>query len=478
VAAGFEVVGVDSLKSACDVAARRLGDRGRIVCGEPSSLADTSGRFDVCVLSSTIEYARDPVASLEEARSLLRTGGCLLIALPPAHPPFAGSVAGELTRTKRSQLFYFDDQTIQSALFRSGFHEIVVRADCDTATVPVVTASEAPAPRHATLSEDPASEAPAEGPPKVAELAASRAPEPVQATHRLLRLARAMLPRAWREPQQRTASMGTLVLARARPEGPAPRLSIIVPAYNEAATLEPLMQGLLARRPRGLDFEVILVESASTDGTREIAQRYAAHPQVKLILEEAPKGKGHAVRTGLRQASGHFILIQDADLEYDLEDYDPLLEPLIQHREAFVLGSRHGGSAWKMRRFTGQWHLSAFLNLGHWFFTGLVNHLFGQRLRDPFTMYKVFRRDCLYGLRFSCNRFDFDFELLVKLVRKGYRPLEIPVNYRSRSFREGKKVSMWRDPLSWLRVLARLRLETVNPLAEIERQRLESGPVR
>ena len=91
----------------------------------------------------------------------------------------------------------------------------------------------------------------------------------------------------------------------------------------------------------------------------------------------------------------------------------------------------------------------------------MFNVLYGQRLRDPFTMYKVFWRDCLHGLDLECNRFDFDFELVIKLIRKGYRPLEIPVNYRSRSFQEGKKVSVLRDPLTWLRALLRYRFGSI-----------------
>ncbi len=246
-------------------------------------------------------------------------------------------------------------------------------------------------------------------------------------------------------------------------------LSVVVPAFNEAATLADLMDALLAKRVPEMAIEIVLVESNSTDGTRAIAQRYGSHPRVKLILEERARGKGHAVRAGLAQATGDFVLIQDADLEYDLEDYDALLEPLAAGREAFVLGSRHSGSVWKMRQFTGQRGLSTALNFGHWIFTTLVNVLFRQRLKDPFTMYKVFRRDCLFGLTFSCNRFDFDYELLIKLIRKGYRPLELPVNYRSRSFKEGKKVSMVRDPLTWLRALVRLRFARIDPLAEAAR---------
>ena len=155
-------------------------------------------------------------------------------------------------------------------------------------------------------------------------------------------------------------------------------------------------------------------------------------------------------------------MIQDADLEYDLDDYDALLAPILSHRALFVLGTRHAGG-WKMRRFATQRFLAAGLNLGHAFFTGLINVLFRQKMTDPFTMFKVFRRDCLFGLEFHCNRFDFDHELVIKLVRKGYRPLEIPVNYRSRSFREGKKVRLFRDPFTWLWVDLKLRFARVLP---------------
>jgi len=250
-------------------------------------------------------------------------------------------------------------------------------------------------------------------------------------------------------------------------------LSVVVPAYNEAATFETVLSQLLTKQVHGLDVEVVVVESASTDGTREKAQAIAGHPRVRLLLEDQPRGKGHAVRAGLERATGDFVLIQDADLEYDMDDYDALLEPLVQHREAFVLGSRHGGRALKMRAFTRQPALSHILNFGHWVFATLINLLFGARLKDPFTMYKVFRKDCLFGLKLGCNRFDFDIELLVQLLRKGYRPLEIPVNYRSRSFREGKKVSILRDPWTWLAVLARLRFTRIDPMAQVARTRAE-----
>ena len=216
-------------------------------------------------------------------------------------------------------------------------------------------------------------------------------------------------------------------------------LSVIVPIYNEAATVRQSLDAILAKTVPGWTLQIIMVESNSTDGTRSIVQTYDAHPRVKLILEDRPRGKGHAVRAGLAHATGDVILIQDADLEYDLDDYDILLAPLAAGRQEFVLGSRHGEGGWAIRKFSDQPFQALILNLAHWGFTLLINVALFIWLKDPFTMYKVFRRECLEGLTFECNRFDFDWELLMKLVRKGHRPIEIPISYKSRSFKEGKK---------------------------------------
>jgi glycosyltransferase involved in cell wall biosynthesis len=240
---------------------------------------------------------------------------------------------------------------------------------------------------------------------------------------------------------------------------PAVTVSVIVPVFNEFATVRSALDALVAKRIAGFELQLIIVESNSTDGTREVVLAYQGLPSVAVILEEAPMGKGHAVRAGLAAATGDIVMIQDADLEYDLADYERLLAPVAAGEHAFVLGSRHARGGWAIRKFTDQKLHAAVLNLAHWTFTLMINASLGVWLTDPFTMYKVFRRDCIRGLRLECNRFDFDWELLIKLIRRGYRPLEIPVSYRSRSFKAGKKVSMFRDPITWIVALVKYRFQ-------------------
>lgn len=276
-----------------------------------------------------------------------------------------------------------------------------------------------------------------------------------------LLLLRSGYNRVWTHRHGRTLCTS----AQRAPTGGARRTcSIVVPVFNEKDTFPELMRALLAKRldHLGLEREIILVESNSTDGTREQVASFAATPGVKILWQDRPRGKGYAVREGFRAATGDIVLIQDADLEYDLNDYDALLEPLLRDQAAFVLGSRHSGRV-KMRRFTDQRVLGNVLNGAHLFFTALLNVLYGQSMKDPFTMFKVFRRDCLYGLTFECSRFDFDHELVIKLLLKGYRPLEIPVNYCSRSFKQGKKIRFFRDPPTWIAADLKYRLRPLRP---------------
>lgn len=436
-AAGWAVTGVEYSAAACENARRRL-KTGNVICGELEPSCSPAEQFDLCVISDVLGHVRSPLAFLGEIHRLLKPGGALFLATPSTDSWSARFMRQKWLEFKPEHLTYFDRQTIQTALFKSGFHEVLVQPGWKILNFTYV------------------------------KLHFNRFRVP-WATPLLNFMAR-FLPEKVQQRHRRIAASGIMVFARKAPARPSQTLSVIVPAYNEANTFGVLMEILIRKELPNLRLEIIVVESNSTDGTRELALKYQDHPRVKVILEDQPRGKGYAVRTGLKAATGDYLLIQDADLEYDLEDYDALLEPLIAGRSAFVLGSRHGGrNVWKMRQFTGQHGLSLFLNLGHWFFTALINVLFFQKLRDPFTMFKVFRRDCLYALEFECNRFDFDFELLIKLIRKGYRPVELPVNYRSRSFKEGKKVRMIRDPLTWLKALARLRFVKIDPMRVVEK---------
>jgi SAM-dependent methyltransferase len=439
-AAGYDVAGVEVSADAVRAAGARVGEHA-VRVGELPTLAPQLGvgTFDVCVLWDVLEHARNPLDLLRAARGLLRAGGVLAIATPSLDSWSARLLGARWMEIKPEHLYYFDRRTLQGALFRAGFDGVIVR------------------PGWKVLSLD--------------YVALHFERFTVPGFTPLLRLARRLVPSFVRHRPFRVVASGMLAFCRRAEVREPRRLSVVVPAYNESATFDTLLSGVLAKEVDGLDVEVVVVESGSTDGTREQAQAFASHPRVQLVLEDRPRGKGHAVRAGLARATGDFVLIQDADLEYDLGDYDALLAPLLRGQEAFVLGSRHGGRAHKMRTFTTEPGLAHLLNFGHWLFAALINVLFRQRLKDPFTMYKVFRRDCLFGLEPRCNRFDFDIELLVLLLRKGYRPLEIPVSYRSRSFQDGKKVSVLRDPWTWLAVLARLRFTRLDPLSVIEKRR-------
>lgn len=433
---GYEVTGTDYSPYACERARLQVVGRGTVLQGEIQDLPQHEmGAFDVCVLNDVVEHVRDPRALLSRIHTLLKSSGTLFIATPTLDSWSARLMKNRWMEFKPEHLHYFDQNTLHSLLFQTGYRRVLGLPGVKILSLEYVAAH-------------------------FQRFSAGRFSS-------LAKLAALVPPRLRRKPFRIVAS-GMIALASAEALAARKKLSIVVPAYNEVATLDTLMSRLLAKEFGDFEVEIILVESNSRDGTREIAMRYRQDPRVRLILEERPRGKGHAVRAGLANASGDYVLIQDADLEYDLEDYEVLLKPLVDGSRAFVLGARHGGKIWKLRVFSGKRLVSALFNFGHWFFKTLINLSFGLDLQDPFTMYKVFRRDCLTGLTFNCNYFDFDYELLIKLVRNGYRPVEIPVNYRSRSFDEGKKVSIVRDPATWLRAVIRLRLQRRDPLTAIE----------
>ena len=416
------------------------GEHGhRVTAITARGLADASlepGCFDAAFVIEELEKAADPVAALQRIHAALRPDGALLLVTPSMDSWAARFLAGRWVAWRPENLYYFDERTVQSVLLRSGFSRIEVTRDWRRFSLEHVHRRARAYPRTVLT--------------------------------RAVRLLYLLLPAALRDVRVRLASSAIIVTARRVELRPRPLLSVVMPVYNERRTFAETMEAVLAKEIPGVDKEVIVVESNSTDGTRDLVLSYRGRPGVTVELEDRPLGKGHAVRRGLSLASGDVILIQDADLEYDINDYDSLLEPLLTWERAFVLGSRHGGS-WKIRTFTDQFATAAAMNIGHLIFATALNILYVQRLRDPFTMFKVFRRDCLHGLEFECNRFDFDYEIVIKLLRKGYRPLELSVNYTSRSFEEGKKVSMLRDPLTWIWALVKFRFVPLYPHRRRER---------
>ncbi len=225
------------------------------------------------------------------------------------------------------------------------------------------------------------------------------------------------------------------------------KLSIVLPVFNEARYVAQVIEAVLSK-PLAIEKEVLIVESNSTDGTREIVRTFEGRPGVQVLYEERPRGKGHAVRTGLARVTGTIVLIQDADFEYDIDDYDALLEPILQHKTKFVLGSRSLGlDDWKVRKYDTTPVRGLALNFAQVVFAKTYDVLYQQRVTDVNTMFKVFRTECLDGLALEGNGFELDIELACKLARNGNAPMEVPVNYVARGFDQGKKIRFWRDAL-------------------------------
>ena len=430
VARGYDATGIEYSTSSVARANARLG-AAIVRHGTIETAGIDDEHFDVCMLSDVIEHTRDPLRVLDHVWRVLKPGGVIFVATPSLDSWSARLMRDRWMEFKAEHLFFFDTATLESALARAGFEHIRIARGRKTLSPDYVL-------HHF-----------------------ERFPVPVLSP--IGRATGALLPRALRRQRLRVVASG--VDAVARRAGTVPidrrvgRVSVVMPVFNEKRTFPEVIDRLLAKEISDLDIEIVIVESNSTDGTRDDVKKLERHPRVKLVLQERPRGKGNAVRAGLSRATGDFVLIQDADLEYDLDDYEMLLEPLRAFRRAFVLGIRHGrdGHTWKVRHFTDQVFLGQWMNLGHLLFTTLFNVVYGQRLRDPFTMFKVFRRECISGLPLECHAFDFDWELAGKLVRCGYEPLEIPINYTSRSFAEGKKVTLIRDPLTWLRACVKYR---------------------
>ena len=224
-------------------------------------------------------------------------------------------------------------------------------------------------------------------------------------------------------------------------------LSVIIPVYNERATIEEILKRVLALT---LDLEVVVVDDGSTDGTREYLDTLA-HPRVKIFLHPQNRGKGAAIRTGLAQAAGEVAIIQDADLEYDPRDYLKLLEPIIQGKAEAVYGSRFLNHSNPRR---GRFHY-----WGNRALTWFANFLYGGRLTDEATCYKAVKTDLLRRLDLRCERFEFCPEVTAKILRRKIPIVEVPISYHPRSIAEGKKIRL-KDGFEALYTLLRYRFRS------------------
>ncbi|MFN5606060.1 MAG: glycosyltransferase family 2 protein [Actinomycetes bacterium] len=214
---------------------------------------------------------------------------------------------------------------------------------------------------------------------------------------------------------------------------PRPCLSVVVPCYNEEATIADLLAQVLASPWVA---EVIVVDDGSRDRSREILSSLS-HPRVRVVLHERNQGKGAALRTGFSHASGEFVIVQDADLEYDPGEYSIVLEPLLTNRADVVFGSRFlSGRPHRVLYF---WH-----SMGNKFLTLMSNMFTDLNLTDMETCYKCFRREVIQSIDIEEDRFGFEPEITAKLARARWRIYEVGISYSGRTYDEGKKIG-WRD---------------------------------
>jgi len=224
------------------------------------------------------------------------------------------------------------------------------------------------------------------------------------------------------------------------------KLSIIIPVYNEKNTVNKIIQQV-QNVELDMEKEIILIDDGSTDGTREILKNLE-YPNVKVKLHEKNQGKGSALQTGFSLATGDFVIIQDADLEYDPREYPVLLTPLLDGRADAVYGSRFLGGPHRVLFF---WHY-----IGNKFLTTLSNMLSNLNLTDMETCYKVFRKEILDKITIKSKRFGIEPEITMKLARQNCRIYEVPISYSGRDYTEGKKIG-WKDGVAAIFHLFRFR---------------------
>jgi Glycosyl transferase family 2/Methyltransferase domain len=396
----FTAVGLPDVE--VTLAAMMGADETRLVTHAlTESLGSSLAEFDVVLLHEFLEAAHEPAKVLEGVSERLKPDAIVAVAFANMH-----SIPSRLLRRRWKSFFdkkiaFYNADNLETLMWRAGFRRLGNELLTSTYSLGYLAARMDLAPR----------------------------------TQRLL--ARSGLARL----SGRVASGREIIFFAPSPLDTAERLSIIVPVYNEERYVRDVIEALLAKE-LPIEREIIIVESNSADSSRAIVRSFQGEPAIRIVYQDRPRGKGNAVRAALEVASGTIVLIQDADFEYDLDDYDGLLEPILQRRASFVLGSRSLGlDDWKVRRYATSRIKGVLTNLAQVVFAKSFNLLYQQNVTDINTMLKVFRRECIEGCHLDGDGFSLDIELVCKIVRNGFAPLEVPVNYVARGYDEGKKIN-------------------------------------
>lgn len=227
------------------------------------------------------------------------------------------------------------------------------------------------------------------------------------------------------------------------------KLSIIIPVYNEEKTLKKIVKNVQNVNLNGIKKEIIIINDCSQDNSHKIISSLVKkYKNIKYFINQKNSGKGFSIRKGLNEFSGNIVVIQDADLEYDPEDFKRLLEPIINDKADVAYGSRMLG------------HISGFKIKSHFYgnkFLSLLTYLiYGKKVTDMETCYKMMKRDVAKSLNLRANKFNIEPEITAQILKKNYRLMEIPIDYNARSFSEGKKIK-WKDGFSAIYTLLKYR---------------------